>query len=307
MIRVATSSGYDLLQQRLAETQMSYQQKQLEVTTGKLYLHRSENPAAASEVAMIEKQHEDNKQFQDNVDEALSWAKTTQAKTQEIVELLQHANELITQANNGTNPESHRKDIGAELNILLERLVTVSESKFGSFSLFSGTKSDTSPFTAVRDVDGNITSLTMNLDADTSKKKTQINQASVINYGELGGGANGLFQATASGVDIFANIMTMRDELLQGNIPADLDMSQLEANLDHVIGRLTEAGVQQQWMESQGNSLLNSEEVQIRQLENLQAADLAASMTDLSQLQTTLQATMQMISRTERMSILNFI
>ena len=58
----------------------------------------------------------------------------------------------------------------------------------------------------------------------------------------------------------------------------DTDMSQLEDNLDHAIGHLTLSGVQQQWFESQERSLRNSENVQVQQLESLQAADLAASI-----------------------------
>ena len=149
MIRVSTSSSYDLLQQRLAESQKAYQKKQIEVTTGKLYLNRSEDPSTGSEVALIERQQEDTQQYQENVRDARSWVTTTHAKTEEVVELLQRANELITQANNGTHDKDHRQDLGEEIDILVERLFTISESKFGSFHLFSGTKSDTPPYTCL--------------------------------------------------------------------------------------------------------------------------------------------------------------
>jgi flagellin-like hook-associated protein FlgL len=77
--------------------------------------------------------------------------------------------------------------------------------------------------------------------------------------------------------------------------------------MDHVIGHLTTNGVTQQWLESQGSRLIQEREVQVRQLEQVQSADLAASMTELAQLQTTYQATMQMINSTNSMSILNYL
>lgn len=307
MIRVPTSSSYTMLQERLADTQYAYQKKQLEVSTGKLYTNRSEDPSTGSEVSLIERQREDVKQFQENVVEAKSWVTTTTAKNQEVVELLQHATELITQANNGTHDNVHRQDIGEELDILLERLFTVSESKFGSLYLYSGSKSDSPPFSATRDAAGRITGVTSNLDSATEVRKTQINDNTVIDYGDIANGTDGFFEATASGVDMFANLVALRDELILGNVPVDTDMSQLEDNLDHAIGHLTLSGVQQQWFESQERSLRNSENVQVQQLESLQAADLAASMTELSQLQTTLQATMQMVSRVNQLSIMQFI
>ena len=70
MIRVPTSSSYTMLQERLADTQYAYQKKQLEVSTGKLYTNRSEDPSTGSEVSLIERQREDVKQFQENVVEA---------------------------------------------------------------------------------------------------------------------------------------------------------------------------------------------------------------------------------------------
>ena len=306
MIRVSTSSSYNLLQERLAETQLAYQKKQMEVSTGKMYTNRSEDPSVGSEVALIERQREDTEQFQENVRDASSWVTTTNAKTQEVVELLQHANELITQANNGTDDDVHRQDIGEEIDILVERLLTVSGSKFGSFYLFSGTKTDQPPYDAVRDASGRITGLTDNLDPAQDARKTQINDTTVIDYGEVANGPDGLFE-NGTNVDLFQNLINMRDSLILGDVPDQVDMSALETNLDHTIGHLTQSGVQQQWFQSQEKSLQNSQTVQVQQLETLQAADLAASMTDLSQLQTTLQATMQMVSRVNQLSIMNFL
>ncbi|MCM8535833.1 MAG: hypothetical protein NE334_07855 [Lentisphaeraceae bacterium] len=306
MIRVSTSSSYNLLQERLAETQLAYQKKQMEVSTGKMYTNRSEDPSVGSEVALIERQREDTEQFQENVRDASSWVTTTNAKTQEVVELLQHANELITQANNGTDDDVYRQDIGEEIDILVERLLTVSGSKFGSFYLFSGTKTDQPPYDAVRDASGRITGLTDNLDPAQDARKTQINDTTVIDYGEVANGPDGLFE-NGTNVDLFQNLINMRDSLILGDVPDQVDMSALETNLDHTIGHLTQSGVQQQWFQSQEKSLQNSQTVQVQQLETLQAADLAASMTDLSQLQTTLQATMQMVSRVNQLSIMNFL
>jgi flagellar hook-associated protein 3 FlgL len=306
MIRVSTSSSYDILRERLAESQKAYQDKQLQVSTGKIYLNRSEDPSTGAEVALIERQKEDNEQYQENVRDATSWVTTTQSKNQEIVELLQHASELMTSANNGTYDDEHREDIAEELDILIERVFTVSESKFGSFFLFSGTKSDTPPYTETRDAAGRISGVTSNLDVGvTEQRQTQISDTTVIEYGEMADGTDGLFQSGT--VDLFQNLINMRDSLILGDIPADTDMSDLEENLDHSIGHLTQSGVQQQWLMSQAKSLRNSETVQVQQLENLQAADLAAAMTDLSQLQTTLQATMQMVSRVNQLSIMNYI
>jgi len=307
MIRVPTSANYDQLRSSLAESQGKFNQKQLQITTGKRYLNRSEDPGTASEVAQVERQTASTNQFQKNVEDALGWTISTQAKTEDMVEVMQGISELLTATNNGTHNSPVHVDQGDQLDAMIEQLFAVSESKFGDTYMFSGTDTNNPPFTAIRDANGLITSVTSNINASTERRKTQINESTTVNIGELGGGLDGVLEATATGIDIFANLIAMRDEMLQGNIPPEADMLQHDTNMDHVIGKVTENGVKQQLLEAQRSSLVSTTENQYRQLDSMQGADMAASLTDLQQLQTSLQATMQMISRTNSMSILNFI
>ena len=117
---------------------------------------------------------------------------------------------------------------------------------------------------------------------------------------------DGVF-AASGGVDIMANLIALRDELALGDMPSSANAVQLEANMDHVIGQLTTNAVKQQWFESQESRLLDVELNKNVQLEDLQSADLGSVMIELAQLQTTYQATMQMISKTNTLSIINYI
>ena len=306
-MRVSTSSQYDDLKGRLIDVQSEYYRKQQQIGSGKEIQNRSEDPIAGAETANILRQAQETEQFIDNVDDSKSWSMATQNKVQNLVELLQKANELTTTANNGTHPSELRQGLGEELDAIIEQVFEISESKFAGVFLFSGTDTGNPPLTATRDADGRITSAALNSDADTALRKTQINENSVITYGDMIGGTDGLLIATGSGVDVVANLIAIRDELLLGNAPVSADVTELEDEMDHVIGHLTTNGVTQQWLESQGSRLIQEREVQVRQLEQVQSADLAASMTELAQLQTTYQATMQMINSTNSMSILNYL
>ncbi|MEN9359453.1 MAG: hypothetical protein RL095_988 [Verrucomicrobiota bacterium] len=307
MNRVSTGAQYDDLASRVLETQSRYSQKQMQISSGRAWISRSEAPADASESALIERSNEETKQFADNVSEAGSWLAATQARTQDSVDTLQKALELITQSNNGAIPATARKDIGEQLDALIEQLYQTGNSQYAGTYLFSGTDAQ-EPLAATRDpASGLITAVTSNADASTERRQTQIDHGSVVPYGDLAAGTSGTFIATDKGVDLFANLIKLRDVLRTGQQVDVLDQKQLENNLDHVINRISSNGVRQQWFEQQNNTLISVQETNLKQVGLLKDADMSKSIMELSQLQTSFQASMQMIAKNNEMSILKYI
>ena len=306
MIRSTSGASYDVLKNNFLDIQAEYRKRQVQASSGKEFMDRSENVTDGAMAAQINREKEDTLQFQDNVRDAKAQIITTDDRVQDLVELLQKASELATSAGNGSHPPEHRMDIAQELNGIIEQVFAISETKFGDKYLFGGTQTALPPFDATRNAAGEITAITPNATASTELLKTQMNENTIVEYGLMASGTDGVFQDGGS-VDVIANLIAIRDELAQGNQPVDTDADQLQENMDHVIGQLTTNAVKQQWFETQERRLADRELTQNMQLEELQGADLAAVMTELAQLQTTYQATMQMINKTSQLSIINFI
>jgi len=306
MIRSTNGASYDLLKNNFIDIQAEYRKRQTQASSGKAFMDRSENVTDGAMAAEISREREDTLQFQDNVRDAKAQIITTDDRVQDLVDLLQKASELATSAGNGTHPPEHRMDIAQELNGIIDQIFSISETKFGDKYLFGGTQTALPPFTATRNAAGEITSISSNATASTELLKTQMNENTIVEYGLMASGTDGVFQDGGS-VDVIANLIAIRDELAQGNHPVDADADQLQENMDHVIGQLTTNAVKQQWFETQERRLTDRELTQNMQLEELQGADLAAVMTELAQLQTTYQATMQMINKTSQLSIINYI
>ena len=306
MIRSTTGASYDLLKNNFIDIQSEYRKRQVQASTGKAFMDRSENITDGAMAAEISREKEDTIQYQDNVRDAKAHIISTDDRVQDVVELLQKASELATSAGNGTHPPEHRMDVAQELDGIIEQVFSLSETKFGDKYLFGGTQTGLPPFTAARNAAGEITGITANSDAATELLKTQMNENTITEYGLLASGTDGVFQDGGS-VDVIANLIAIRDELALGDQPTAANTDQLQENMDHVIGQLTTNAVKQQWFETQERRLDDRELTQNMQLEDLQGADLAAVMTELAQLQTTYTATMQMINKTSQMSIINFI
>lgn len=306
-MRIPTITSYTGIRNDTLEAKEAFHKKQLQVTTGLSFLERSDKPGTGAEAAEVEEQQRQTLQFQENVVGGLNWIKTSGSSLEQLTEIMQNAKELMSASNTGVNPPEFRKDQGDQLDSLIEQALQVSTNRFGSTYLFSGTATDQEPYTPTRDADGRITAVTYNGDANTERRKTQFDGNTSVEYGELAGGVDGLFEATSQGVDIFANLIALRDELLAGDPPSIANGDQLEVNLDHVIGKLTESGVKQKWFESRESSLNSIRNIQESQLGKMKGVDMARAITELTELQTAFQASLQMINRTDQMSILNFI
>ena len=306
-MRIPTITSYTSIRNDTLEAKDAFYKKQLQVTTGQAYLNRSEDPGVGAEVAEVEEQQRQTLQFQDNVREGLNWIKTTASSLEQMTEIMQNAKELVTASNTGINPPEFRQDQGDQLDSLIEQALQVSTNRFGSTYLFGGTATDQEPFTVTRDADGRVTNVAYNGDVNTEKRKTQFDGNTSVDYGELAGGTDGLFEATNQGIDIFANLIALRDELLAGDPPSQANGEELERGLDHVIGKVTENGVKQKWFETRDFSLISIRGIQENQIGSMRGVDMARAMTELNELQTAFQASLQMITRTDQMSVLNFI
>lgn len=306
-IRLSSSFIQSSVKNNILISQNEYFLKQQQIATGKKYTKRSEDTTNAAEAARVNLTQKVNSQYLDNITSTLNFVRVTEAKTTEVVNLLQNATELATQANNGTMPAEQRQQISNSFNTIIEQLINVSESKVGDAFLFGGTNAANAPFTVTRDTNGLVTNVAFSGNSSTELRKVQTSDSAVEDYGVLAGGASGLFQASASSNDAFATLIALRDDLAQGNQPSNTDGLALDSTLNNAIDKLSGNGVQQQWYETQERSRENSQLNNVERLADVEGVDLALSLTELSEIQTSYQASMQMASRVNSLSILNFI
>ena len=118
-------------------------------------------------------------------------------------------------------------------------------------------------------------------------------------------------------MDIFQNLINIRDALADGELPEDVEndgtghcytpLSDLQYNLDHVIQKYVETGVQAKGFDAMKTDLTNMELVFKTQISKLGDTDIASAATELSQLQASYQASLQITAKVNDLSLLNYI
>ncbi|MGE3173671.1 MAG: flagellar hook-associated protein FlgL [Planctomycetota bacterium] len=127
---------------------------QQQVATGRRVSQPSDDPSAALRIIPLQNDLRDLRQLSDNVALARETLDTGAASLEDGSSLVQRLRELTTQAANGTIGPSDRASIGAEMDQLLQQLVSIANSRRGDRFLFGGTESGTAPFELVDDAGG---------------------------------------------------------------------------------------------------------------------------------------------------------
>lgn len=127
---------------------------QRQVATGRRVGQPSDDPAAALRILPLQNDLRNLRQMADNVALARETLDTGAASLEDASSLMQRLRELTMQAANGSIADSDRASIGAEMDQLLQQLVSIGNSRRGERYLFGGTASGTSPFELVEDGGG---------------------------------------------------------------------------------------------------------------------------------------------------------
>jgi flagellar hook-associated protein 3 FlgL len=127
------------------ETEMSQTQNQL--STGLQLQNAADNPVAMSEVNQLNVQLSASQQYVTNGNSASSNLTLEEQALTNATNVLQSAQSLATEANNGALTSADRQDIATELEQQLQQLVSISNSTDtnGNY-LFAGEASGTEPF-----------------------------------------------------------------------------------------------------------------------------------------------------------------
>lgn len=119
-----------------------------QVSTGLRVNQASDDPAAASSYVQLQSQGATIDQYTTNASSALSQAQSADGVLTSVVSLLNQALTLGTEGANSTSSASDRQSIAANIQGILKSVVGLANTNFQGVSLFGGTVSGKTAFTA---------------------------------------------------------------------------------------------------------------------------------------------------------------
>ena len=262
------------------------QEIQEKLSSGKQINRPSDDPSGARKVLGLRAEELQVQQFLDNTETAKEQINYTSNTLESIQELFLKIKNLAIQAGNDTLGQSDRNIIANELDELLESVLQNANTDNNGRYIFSGTKTLTSAFTATRDSDGNILSVSYN--GNNEEIKYQIGPDTFIQVNLPGGK---LFQDNKA----FSTLISLRDSLKASTFDSTA-FSNLRNTLDTATNALsteiTRFGAKANRLEMTTNSLGNSQTALKELISYTEDADIASLIMDLKHQENVLQSSL---------------
>ena len=309
-VRVAQSTFPDELGRTVNELTVRQARLQTQAATGQRIRNAEDDPSAFLNVLELQGDFQRLGQYSDNVAKLQTRSQSIYAASSQLKKMTDRASELATAANSIRTKDDYGT-YSSEVNQLLENALALANGKDSNEALFGGTSGVATAFEAVRDADGNITSVAYK----GNSKVRQVDISAGVSFAldvpganESTSGPRGLLKDDRAGVDVFGHLIALRDALKSGDKSAFTGISKsLMKDETGFIESFASLGAAQSRLEvaAKQNS---SESISTNQLISQESdADLAQTLVELNQLQSAYSAALQSAGKILKISLLDYI
>jgi flagellar hook-associated protein 3 FlgL len=306
-MRVTDSSFTDNFLGELQQLQQQQTTLQGQATTGLSMTLPEDNPALMAQVLGLQTDAAANNAYQNNITQLQNTASTSATVMNSLQTLVSQVNTIATEAANGTNSTSQMQTYADQVESFIQEAIQLANTQDAEGNyIFSGTASNSQPF-LVTTVNGNTTAVAYN--GGTEVAQSEIAPNTKISAQVLGSGPDGLFTNTTTGADLFSHMIALQSDIASGNVSAisSTDIPALQTDEDNVVDQVSGNAVIQSTLTAAGN-LANARGAGLTtQISGETSADMAQTLTELSQTQTAFEAALESATKVTSVSLLNFL
>jgi flagellar hook-associated protein 3 FlgL len=292
------SNYYAQILNSLDTTEQQEQTDVLQLSTNLRVNQPSDDPTAAAQYVGYVAAASDAAQYEQNVSSTQTMMQSATSALSSVVTSLNSAISQGVEAGNGTVTAAQQTEMAATVSGIRDQIISLANTSVQGMYLFGGTASSNPPF---------------QLNADPTTGVTY-NGNSGINTVPVGN--NETVQSNVPGDQIFSassgNVMQSLTDLI--NAMQSNSTSGIQSATTEVQNALQTVSLQQGLYSSTSNQLdadntyLQNETVSLQSQENnLVGSNSAQVITDLTEAQTTQQATLAAIAKIAPMSLLNYL
>ena len=300
-MRISTAQLFQQRVMSMLDQQVKLSRTEQQLATGKRILSASDDPAASLRGQQLGDRIAQTGQFQKNVDAATSRLALEEGTLASAVNLLQRVRDLAVQSTNGTNSPSDLKAIEIEVRESLDDILQIANSQDASGEyLFAGYKVDAEAFT--HDGLGNIT-----YNGDQGQRHLQVSSTRQIAVGDHGASVFMGVPAAAGGITSTFDVLYDFAEALNTGAPSTDTISDIDAAMNHLLDTRAEVGARLRTLDGQ-RSMNDSLALLLEQDRSaLTDLDYAEAISRFNQQLLAFQATEQVFSKVQGLSLFNYL
>jgi flagellar hook-associated protein 3 FlgL len=302
----------NMLNQELGVLSQRLTQLQTESATGQRIQNPEDDPSAVQQVLNMQSESSELQQYQSNIATLQGTATAAGSAVSALQQIASQVSDIATSAGAGTVSQDDLDAYATQVSQLISEAVSTANTQYNGNYLFGGTIGNQAPFVATTDSNGQITSVAYK--GNTSTASAEIAQGvtlSVVAPGAntSGSGPGGLITDSRTGADFFAHMISLRNDLQSGNVTAitNTDLPALEADQQNQILYSTNINVAEGRLSAATTAAQNQQTSLTTMISNDADADLAQTITSLSQAQYAYQAALESGATILKQSLLDYL
>ncbi len=303
-MQISTSLFYSNAATRMSKMNERANELQTQISTGKKVIKPSDDPAAAQQIAELDRKDADAVVYGANMTLAGSLLDQADSVMRQMATQLNRATELTTQAATGTQTDATRKIIGTELTSIVESLVSLANAKNVRGQPLFGNATGGKAVTVTTDATG--ASSFAFAAAKPAVSEVPIAEGQSVQATEsadrifdIGGGDNTLAMLTrlAAALNAGGDVSAATSSALDGLNAATDQLADVQAS---VGARGARVDLQQQLLVT-----ANTDRAELRG--NLEQVDITDAVVQLQQMMTALSATQASFSKLSSLSLFDYL
>jgi flagellar hook-associated protein 3 FlgL len=284
---------------------------QNQAATGQRIQFPEDDPTAMRRILDLQTESVNISQYRSNIQRLQEYSQVGYGVVRSLKNLVDRAGEIATLAD-GTKSQDQLNTYANEVEQLLEQALQYVNAQHRGDYLFSGTRTNTAPYDAVKDANGEIVSVTYQGNTDLAAAEIAENvtvSTMILSENSSGAGPRGLITDSRADADLFNHLISLRENLRAGDTNAIINTNLVEIGRDedNFLVHFGSIGAVQARLEAAEN-ISRTRTQSVEALVSKEAdADLAQTLVRLSETQNAYQAALQSGGTILNQSLLDYI
>jgi flagellar hook-associated protein 3 FlgL len=295
LTRITTLMTSNQILSEINSSQAALANTEEELSSGKTINQPSDNPYGAALAVQLNGQLSQLNDYTNPITDGQAWTQTATSALNSIQQQVQRAQELVTEAGNGTMSQTDLSDMGGEINQIISSIQSTANAQYNGQYVFSGISTSTAPYDSSGNYQGSSTQVTREIGPNASAT------VSVDISSALG---------TSSTNGLLSTLSNIANQLTTGSGTSALnttDLTDLQTGLNSLGTLQTQLGTTTDSMTMAASTLSDMQTSVTSDLSNDTEANMATTETTYSNEEAAFEAALKAGASIVQSSLMDFL
>jgi len=287
-MRVANKTIYDTVTYNLGSCTQEMNKANEIVSSGKRINNLSDDPVGLTQALDLKSAISNLEQMQRNISRGNTWFASSESALTHVQDIISETKTLCIQMANATIDSTQRLSAAGTVQNLFDEIISLTNTNIAGSYIFSGSKTDTTPFSDNGTYNGNSNAFTVKIGKDAT-----------IEVGSDGGAVFG---------DIFTTMADLKNSLETNDVGGIQDaMSDLDGHFDDISAKISDVGSKMNRMDVKEKIFEDIIFANTERLSKIEDADMAGAIMELKAREFAYQAALSSSAKLMALTLMDYM